>query len=80
MLVLNDTPKNAAKAYILFCDDDLFKLVALCKRYEHRSPLDLRVPECYPANKFLAVGRQLAGRKLTKVGHKSFIILTTTWA
>jgi hypothetical protein len=33
------------------------------------------MPECYLANKFLDVGQQLAGRKLTKVGHKSFIIL-----
>jgi hypothetical protein len=61
MLVLDDTAKNTATVYIPFYDDDLFQPVALCERYEHRSPLDLLVPECYQANEFLVVVQQLAG-------------------
>jgi integrase len=79
MLVLDDTAKNAATVYIPFYDDDLFQPVALCERYEHRSPLDLLVPECYRANEFLAVVQQLAGlarlKLTTKIGRKTFVTL-----
>jgi integrase len=79
MLVLDDTAKNAATVYIPFYDDDLFQPVALAERYEHRSPLDLLVPECYRANEFLRVVQQLAGlsrlKLTTKIGRKTFVTL-----
>jgi integrase len=79
MLVLDDTAKNTATVYIPFYDDDLFQPVALCERYEHRSPLDLLVPECYQANEFLVVVQQLAGlarlKLTTKIGRKTFVTL-----
>jgi hypothetical protein len=79
MLVLDDTAKNAATVYVPFYDDDLFKPVALANRYEHRSGLDLLVPECYRANEFLRVVQQLSGitrlKLTTKIGRKTFVTL-----
>jgi integrase len=79
LLVLDNTAKNEATVYIPFYDDDLFKPVALANRYEHRSPLDLLVPECYRTNEFLKVVQRLAGisrlRLTTKVGRKTFVTL-----
>ncbi|WP_201980439.1 hypothetical protein [Hymenobacter rubidus] len=79
MIVLDNTAKNEATVYIPFYDDDLFKPVALASRYEHRSPLDLLVPDCYRANEFLRVVQQLAGltrlKLTTKIGRKTFVTL-----
>jgi integrase len=79
MLVLDDTAKNTATVYIPFYDDDIFKPVALANRYEHRSPLDLLVPECYRANEFLELVQQLTGitrfKLTTKIGRKTFVTL-----
>jgi integrase len=79
MLVLEDSAKNGVTVYIPFYDDDLFKPVALANRYEHRSPLDLLVPECYRANEFLRVVQELAGitrlKLTTKIGRKTFVTL-----
>jgi integrase len=77
LLVLDNTAKNEATVYIPFYDDDLFKPVALANRYEHRSPLDLLVPECYRANEFLRVVQRLTGisrlKLTTKIGRKTFV-------
>jgi integrase len=77
LLVLDNTAKNGVTVYIPFYDDDLFKPVALANRYEHRSPHDLLVPECYRANEFLKVVQRLAGltrfKLTTKVGRKTFV-------
>jgi integrase len=79
MIVLDDSAKNGATVYIPFYDDELFKPVALANRYEHRSPLDLLVPECYRANEFLRVVQQLSGitrlKLTTKIGRKTFVTL-----
>lgn len=79
MIVLDNTAKNEATVYIPFFDDDLFKPVALANRYEHRSPLDLLVPDCYRANEFLRMVQQLAGitrlKLTTKIGRKTFVTL-----
>lgn len=79
MLVLDGTAKNEATVYIPFYDDDLFRPVALAERYEHRSPLDLLVPECYRANEFLRVVQRLVGisrlKLTTKIGRKTFVTL-----
>ena len=79
MLVLEGTAKTGITAYIPFYDDDLFTPVALANRYEHRSPNDLLVPECYRANEFLRVVQQLAGisriKLTTKIGRKTFVTL-----
>ena len=79
LLILDDTAKNAATVYVPFYDDDLFQPVALAERYEHRSPLDLLVPECYRCNEFLEVVQQLAGltrlHLTTKIGRKTFVTL-----
>jgi integrase len=79
LLVLDDTAKTGITVYVPFYDDDLFKPVALASRYEHRSPLDLLVPECYRANEFLALVQQLCGisrlKLTTKIGRKTFVTL-----
>lgn len=79
LLVLDDTAKTAATVYVPFYDDDLFQPVALASRYEHRSPLDLLVPECYRCNEFLTLVQQLAGitrlKLTTKIGRKTFVTL-----
>lgn len=79
LIVLDATAKNDVTVYIPFYDDDLFKPVALANRYEHRSPLDLLVPECYRTNEFLRVVQRLAGitrlKLTTKIGRKTFVTL-----
>jgi integrase len=79
MVVLDGTAKNEATVYIPFYDDDLFRPVALAERYEHRSPLDLLVPECYRTNEFLRVVQRLTGisrlKLTTKIGRKTFVTL-----
>jgi integrase len=79
MIVLDNTAKNEATVYIPFYDDELFKPVALANRYEHRSPLDLLVPDCYRANEFLRVVQQLSSitrlKLTTKIGRKTFVTL-----
>jgi len=77
LVVLDNTAKNEATVYIPFFDDDHFKPVALAERYEHRSPFDLLVPECYRTNEFLRVVQRLAGitslKLTTKIGRKTFV-------
>ncbi|MDO7851600.1 hypothetical protein [Hymenobacter convexus] len=79
MLVLEGSAKNGVTVYIPFYDDDLFTPVALANRYEHRSPHDLLVPDCYRANEFLRVVQQLCGitrlKLTTKIGRKTFVTL-----
>ncbi|HEX8506735.1 MAG TPA: tyrosine-type recombinase/integrase, partial [Hymenobacter sp.] len=79
MIVLDNTAKNEATVYIPFYDDELFQPVALANRYEHRSPHDLLVPDCYRANEFLRVVQQLSGitrlKLTTKIGRKTFVTL-----
>jgi integrase len=79
LLVLPDIAKSDVTVYIPFYDDDLFKPVELAERYEHRSPYDLLVPECYRANEFLKVVQRLAGisrlKLTTKIGRKTFVTL-----
>ncbi|MGI4866124.1 MAG: phage integrase SAM-like domain-containing protein [Janthinobacterium lividum] len=79
LLVLDNTAKNEATVYVPFYDDDIFQPVALANRYEHRSPLDLLVPECYRCNEFLRVVQRLAGftrfKLTTKIGRKTFVTL-----
>jgi hypothetical protein len=78
IIVLDNTVKTDVTVYIPF-DDDLFKPVTLAGRYEHRSPLDLLVPECYRANEFLKVVQRLVGitrlNLTTKIGRKTFVTL-----
>jgi integrase len=77
MLVLDNTAKNEATVYIPFYDDDLFRPVELAGRYEHRTPFDLLVPECYRTNEFLKVVQRLVGitrlNLTTKIGRKTFV-------
>lgn len=51
----------------------------LASRYEHRTPFDLLVPECYRTNEFLRVVQRLVGitrlRLTTKIGRKTFVTL-----
>jgi hypothetical protein len=58
---------------------ELVEPVALASRYEHRSALDLLVPDCYRANEFLRVVQRLAGisrlKLTTKIGRKTFVTL-----
>ncbi|MGI4760548.1 MAG: phage integrase SAM-like domain-containing protein [Janthinobacterium lividum] len=79
LIVLGDIAKSDVTVYIPFYDDDLFKPVALAERYEHRSPLDLLVPECYRANEFLKVVQRLVQltrlNLTTKIGRKTFVTL-----
>jgi integrase len=79
VIVLDATAKNEATVYIPFYDDDLFQPVALASRYEHRSPTDLLVPECYRANEMLKVVQRLVGltrlNLTTKIGRKTFVTL-----
>lgn len=79
LIVLNDIAKSNVTVYIPFYDDDLFRPVELAERYEHRSPLDLLVPECYRANEFLKIVQRLAGitrfNLTTKIGRKTFVTL-----
>ncbi|MGI4873416.1 MAG: phage integrase SAM-like domain-containing protein [Janthinobacterium lividum] len=79
LLVLHEIAKSDVTVYVPFYDDDLFKPVALAERYEHRSPLDLLVPECYRANEFLRVVQRLVGltrlKLTTKIGRKTFVTL-----
>jgi len=79
LIVLGDIAKSNVTVYIPFYDDDLFQPVALAERYEHRSPLDLLVPECYRANEFLKVVQHLVGitrlNLTTKIGRKTFVTL-----
>jgi hypothetical protein len=79
MLVFDNSAKTGVTVYTPFYDDDLFTPVALAERYEHRSSLDLLVPECYRANEFLAHVQQLAGitrlKLTTKIGRKIFVTL-----
>jgi integrase len=79
LIVLDDIAKSDVTVYIPFYDDDLFKPVALAERYEHRSPFDLLVPECYRANEFLRVVQRLVGitrlKLTTKIGRKTFVTL-----
>jgi len=79
LLVLPGIAKSDVTVYIPFYDDDLFKPVALSERYEHRSPLDLLVPDCYRANEFLKVVQRLVGltrlNLTTKIGRKTFVTL-----
>jgi integrase len=71
--------KNQHDCYIPFYDDDLFQMVALARKYEHRAPDDLLLPTCYRVNEFLKVVQQLAGIKrlnlTTKLGRKTFVTL-----
>lgn len=79
MIVLDGSAKNEATVYIPFYDDDIFRPVELAERYEHRSPLDLLVPECYRTNEFLRVVQRLTGitrlKLTTKIGRKTFVTL-----
>ena len=79
LIVLGEIAKSDVTVYIPFYDDDLFKPVALSERYEHRSPYDLLVPECYRANEFLKVVQRLVGitrlKLTTKIGRKTFVTL-----
>ncbi|MGI4862975.1 MAG: tyrosine-type recombinase/integrase [Janthinobacterium lividum] len=79
IIVLHHTVKTDVTVYVPFYDDDLFQPVALANRYEHRSPADLLVPECYRANEFLKVVQRLVGltrlNLTTKVGRKTFVTL-----
>jgi integrase len=79
MIVLENSAKNGVTVYIPFYDDDWFQPVALAERYEHRSPLDLLVPECYRCNEFLQIVQQLSGitrlKLTTKIGRKTFVTL-----
>lgn len=79
LIVLEDSAKNEATVYIPFYDDGLFRPVALANRYEHRSPLDLLVPECYRTNEFLKVVQRVVGLSrlnlTTKIGRKTFVTL-----
>ena len=72
-------PRPSITVYIPFYDDDLFKPMALAGRYEHRSPADLLVPECYRCNEFLRVVQRLVGisrlKLTTKIGRKTFVTL-----
>ena len=79
LLVLDNTAKNEATVYIPFYDDDIFQPVALASRYEHRTPFELLVPECYRTNEFLRVVQRLVGltrlKLTTKIGRKTFVTL-----
>ncbi|MBO2012991.1 phage integrase SAM-like domain-containing protein, partial [Hymenobacter negativus] len=79
LIVLDDTAKNENTVYIPFYDDDVFKPVELAGRYEHRTPYDLLVPECYRTNEFLRVVQRLVGltrlKLTTKIGRKTFVTL-----
>jgi integrase len=79
LIVLDHVAKSDVTAYIPFYDDAVFKPVELAERYEHRSPTDLLVPECYRANEFLKVVAQLVGltrfNLTTKIGRKTFVTL-----
>jgi integrase len=79
LIVLDSTAKTDVTVYVPFYDDNLFKPVALAERYEHRSPFDLLVPECYRCNEFLQVVQRLAGmtrfKLTTKIGRKTFVTL-----
>lgn len=79
LLVLDNTVKTDITVYVPFYDDELFKPVALANRYEHRSPYDLLVPECYRCNEFLRVVQRLSGitrlKLTTKIGRKTFVTL-----
>jgi integrase len=79
LIVLDNIAKSDVTVYIPFYDDDLFKPVALAERYEHRSLLDLLVPECYRANEFLRVVQRISGitrlKLTTKIGRKTFVPL-----
>ncbi len=79
LLVLDNTAKNEATVYIPFYDDDVFRPVELANRYEHRTPFDLLVPECYRTNEFLRVVQRLVGitrlKLTTKIGRKTFVTL-----
>ena len=79
LVVLDDIAKSDVTVYIPFYDDDVFKPVALAERYEHRSLLDLLVPECYRCNEFLKVVQRLVGftrfNLTTKIGRKTFVTL-----
>lgn len=79
LIVLEDTAKNENTVYVPFYDDGLFRPVELANRYEHRSPLDLLVPECYRTNEFLKVVQRLTGitrlNLTTKIGRKTFVTL-----
>jgi integrase len=79
LIVLGEIAKSDVTVYIPFYDDEVFKPVALAERYEHRSPYDLLVPECYRANEFLKVVQRLAGitrlKLTTKIGRKTFVTL-----
>ncbi len=76
MLVLDNTAKNEATVYIPFYDN-LFKPVALAERYEHHTPFDMLVPECYRCNEFLKVVQRLVGitrlNLTTKIGRKTLV-------
>lgn len=78
-LVLGATAKNEATIYIPLYDDDVFQPVALANRYEHRSPTDLLVPECYRANEMLKLVQRLVGltrlNLTSKIGRKTFVTL-----
>lgn len=79
LLVLDHVAKSDVTAYIPFYDDAVFKPVELAERYEHRSPTDLLVPECYRANEFLKIVGRLVGltrlNLTTKIGRKTFVTL-----
>lgn len=79
LIVLDHIAKSDVTAYIPFYDDAVFKPVELAERYEHRSPTDLLVPECYRANEFLKVVGRLVGltrlNLTTKIGRKTFVTL-----
>jgi integrase len=79
IIVLDNIAKSDVTAYIPFYDDAVFKPVELANRYEHRSPFDLLVPECYRANEFLRVVQRLVGLSrlhlTTKIGRKTFVTL-----
>jgi len=79
LIVLDHIAKSDVTAYIPFYDDAVFKPVELSERYEHRSPTDLLVPECYRANEFLKVVARLVGltrlNLTTKIGRKTFVTL-----
>lgn len=79
LIVLDHIAKSDVTAYIPFYDDAVFKPVELAERYEHRSPTDLLVPECYRTNEFLKVVGRLVGltrfNLTTKIGRKTFVTL-----
>lgn len=71
--------KNQHECYIPFYDDEIFHMVALASKYEHRTEGDLLLPTCYRVNEFLKTVQELAGitrlNLTSKLGRKTFVTL-----